>query len=175
MHQAPCFLLGLQQQLRGFICTLRIPFMSIFLSVLTWILGGGQISRVGSILYVGALGPKMSVFPKDPELPSCQRPSAPLRGPIDSAPTLKSLYLPQIPLRTARLGCQLSSHSPTEPTCSLALHWARSPEPSSSHPSLAQTSPWACTWCSPAPGFLLLLWFSTGRTPGTWGIGEGFL
>lgn len=79
MHQAPCFLLGLQQQLRGFICTLRIPFMSIFLSVLTWILGGGQISRVGSILYVGALGPKMSVFPKDPELPSCQRPSAPQR------------------------------------------------------------------------------------------------
>lgn len=100
-----------------------------------WILGGGQISRVGSILYVGALGPKMSVFLKDPELPSCQRPSAPLRGPTDGAPTLSLYTSPRVHSELPGWAAS-SAHSPTELTCSLALHWAAVVTPALLRPPL---------------------------------------
>lgn len=162
MYQAPCFLLGLQQQLRGIICTLRIPFVSIFflcphVDSGRWILGLAP--------FVGALGPKMSVFPKDAELPSCQRPSAPQR--------------PQTALQTLNPSASPRFHSALPSPAASSAHTALQSQPA----ALPCTGPWAQQWlpqpCSDLPLGLysvqrsswfsvLLLGFSTGgpRAPG---------
>lgn len=136
--------------------------------------GINQISRVGSILWVGNVRP----HGEDPalKLPSCwglvltdEGPQAPLGVPTDRGSDSLSAC-PRFRSEAAQPGRQLSSHSSTEPACSPNLHWAVGRQPAV-QPHLDLLEPelgTAGSWIS-----VVFLCFSPGRPQGTWGIGAG--